>query len=274
MKGIFLILLFFPIVTFSDVLNFIDNPSAYGVMMGGALYTIYGGPQSIAYNPAGISEGQGAFFFSHMEHYLGLIRDDFLSGTVNFGNLYIGGAFQTMRAIDTNYMQYELSGSMAYNMHALSLGGNINAYGGTDILNGFSADLGGIFKLQNYRFALTLKNVLSKITWVSSTVEYYPTEIVLGIGYENSTFDFSAFGNITSQEYGLGVRWLLTRYFSVCGGYETTFGVQNSKAFSVGTIISNYLGFDLFISYTFLNSLNFGQTLNPFTVSMNYKFGG
>ncbi|BBJ28905.1 PorV/PorQ family protein [Athalassotoga saccharophila] len=273
MKGVIIVLLFLiPVAVFSDVLDTIDNPSAFGMMMGGAIYTVYAGPQSIAYNPAGIATDDGGLFFSHVEHYLGVIRNDFLSATTNLGNLYLGGGFQTTRAIDTDYSQYRFYGSLAYRMNSLSIGGNISAFYGTDIINGFSADFGSIFKMQNFKFALTLKNALANITWVSSTVQYYPVEVVLGAGYENSSINFNAFGNITSGEYGIGLQYFITKYFSLCAGYNGTFGQTGS--FSIGTVINNYLGFDLFISYTFLNATNFGQSLSPFTVSMSSDFGG
>ncbi len=273
MKGIIIALFFLiPVAIFADVLDTIDNPSAFGMMMGGAIYTIYAGPQSIAYNPAGIATGDGGLFFSHVEHYLGVIRNDFLSATANLGNFYFGGAFQTTRAIDTNYSQHRFYGSLAYRMNSISIGGNVSAFYGTDIVNGFSADFGGILKLQDFKFSLTLKNALANITWVSSTVQYYPAEIVLGVGYENSSINLNAFENMTSGEYGIGLQYFITKYFSLCAGYGGTFGQAGS--FSIGTVINNYLGFDLFISYTFLNATNFGQSLSPFTVSMSSNFGG
>lgn len=280
MKKIIYISIFlaaFSCFAFGDVLNEIDDPSAYGVMMGGAIYNLYGGPQSIAYNPAGITTGDGGFFFSHIEHYLGTVRNDFLSGSLKAGNLYLGGAMQTTRPVDINYLQYTLSGGVAYKMNNFSIGTDINGFFGTDIINGFSMDVGGIFKSGDYSFAAVLKNAFASITWQSTplnSVEDYPAEMILGAGYVNPNFDLNAFANLSSGEFGIGGELPLTKFFSLTLGYKGVMGVQLSNAISTGAIISNYLGFDLFVSYTFQDSMKFGQLLSPFTISMNYNFGG
>lgn len=274
---IFIFLAFFSSFVLGDVLNEIDNPSAYGMMMGGAIYNLYGGPQSIAYNPAGIAMGNGGFFFSHIEHYLGVVRNDFLSGSLKAGNLYFGGAMQTTRPVDINYSQYIMSGGIAYKMNNFSIGTDINEFLGTDIINGFSMDIGGIFESGNYSFAAVLKNALASITWQSTplnSIENYPAEVILGAGYANHNLALNAFANLSSGELGVGSELMLTKFFSLVLGYKCVIGSQLSNAISVGTIIDNYLGFDLFVSYTFQDSMSFGQLLSPFTVSMNYNFGG
>ncbi len=275
---IFILLMAFSVITFGDVLDELDNPSAYGISMGGALYTVYAGSQSIAYNPAGMANGEGGFFFSHVEHYLGVVRNDFLAGSLNAGNFYFGGSMQTTRTAENylNYSQYIFSGAVAYRTKSISIGTDINGFFGTDIVNGFSMDLGGIFQTGNYTFAAVLKNALASITWQSTppTVENYPAEIIVGVGYSNSSFDVNTFVNFTSKEFGAGIELPLTKFFSIVGGYKGSIGAQVSNAFSTGLAIKNYLGFDLFVSYTFIDSASFGQLLNPFTVSMNYNFGG
>jgi len=275
---VFILLTVFSIVTFGDVLNELDNPSAYGISMGGALYTVFAGPQSIAYNPGGIAT-EGGFFFSHIEHYLGIIRNDFLAGSLNAGNFYFSSSMQTTRSIDVsdlNYSQYIFSGAIAYRIKNISIGTGVNGFFGTDVINGFSMDLGGIFQTGNYTFAAVLKNALASITWQSTppTVENYPAEMILGVGYSTSSFDVNTFVNFTSKEFGAGVQFPLTRFFSIVGGYKGSIDAQISNALSAGLVVKNYLGFDLFVSYTFLDSANFGQLLSPFTVSMNYNFGG
>lgn len=275
---VFILLTVFSIVTFGDVLNELDNPSAYGISMGGALYTVFAGPQSIAYNPAGIAT-EGGFFFSHIEHYLGIIRNDFLAGSLNAGNFYFSSSMQTTRSVDVsdlNYSQYIFSGAIAYRIKNISIGTGVNGFFGTDVINGFSMDLGGIFQTGNYTFAAVLKNALASITWQSTppTVENYPAEMILGVGYSTSSFDVNTFVNFTSKEFGAGVQFPLTRFFSIVGGYKGSIDAQISNALSAGLVVKNYLGFDLFVSYTFLDSANFGQLLSPFTVSMNYNFGG
>ncbi len=276
---VFLFMSVFSIMAFGGVLDELDDPSAYGIAMGGALYTVYAGSQSIAYNPAGIATENGGFFFSHIEHYLGVIRNDFLAGSLNAGNFYFGGSMQTTRTIDANYLnysQYIFSGAVAYKTKNISIGTNMNGFFGTDVINGFSMDLGGIFQTGNYTFAAVLKNALASITWQSTppTVENYPAEIIIGVGYSASLFNLNTFVNFTSKEFGAGVEFPLTKFFSLVGGYEGSIGAQISNAFSAGLSVKNYLGFDLFVSYTFLDAENFGQLLSPFTVSMNYNFGG
>lgn len=279
MAYIFLFLMVFSVATFGDVLNELDNPSAYGISMGGAMYTVFAGPQSIAYNPAGIAVGNGGFFFSHIEHYLGAIRNDFLAMSLNEGNFYFGGSMQTTKSVDVNVLNYSqdiFSGAVAYKAKNFSIGTNMNGFFGTDVINGFSMDLGGMFQMGNYTFAAVLKNALASITWQSTppTVEGYPAEIILGVGYSTSPFNINTFVNFTSEEFGAGIEFHLTKFFSLIGGYKGSIGAQISNALSAGLAVKNYLGFDLFVSYTFLDSENFGQLLSPFTISMNYNFGG
>ncbi len=276
---IFLFTVILSIMAFGGVLDELDNPSAYGIAMGGALYTVYAGPQSIAYNPAGIAIENGGFFFSHIEHYLGAIRNDFLAGTLNTGNFYFGGSIQTTRTIDANYLnysQYVFSGALAYKTKNLSIGTSVNGFFGTDVINGFSMDFGGIFQTANYTFSAVLKNALASITWESTppTVENYPAEIIVGVGYSASLFNLNTFVDLTSREFGAGLEFPITKFFNLVCGYKGSFDAQLSNAFNVGLTVKNYLGFDLFVSYTFLDAENFGQLLSPFTVSMNYNFGG
>lgn len=273
---IFLTLTFLFIPVFAGILDEVDDPSAYGSAMGGALYALYAGPQSIAYNPAGISEGGGGLFFSHIEHYFGTIRNEFLSGTYGFNDLYIGSAIESTYPLNLDYFQYILSGTFAYRMGNNALGMNVNYWMGSDIVNGVSMDFGGITKIGELNLGLVVKNAFASITWVGtvSNVETYPAEIITGLDYSRPSFDLNAFANFTSDEAGVGLRIPLTDFFSVMGGYNVTFGIQQSNSLSTGIMIKNYFGFDIFVSYTFQNLFEFSDTINPLYVSFTYNFGG
>ncbi len=277
-----MMLISLPLSIFAGVINEIDDPSAYGASLGGALYASYTGPQSIAYNPAGIAEGSGGLFFSHIEHYFGMIRNEYLSGDIGFDNFYAGGAIESTYpvTVNMNYFQYMLSGALAYRYGASSIGMNLNAWTGSDILGGFSMDFGGITKIGAFDLGFVIKNAFASITWsatgstLNSSVEQYPAELIAGLGYSIQKLEIDGFANITSSECGIGAKYSITDFFSVIGGYKMVIGSQPSNALSAGIMIKNYFGFDIFVSYIFQDPFKFGDTINPFYMSMNYSFGG
>ncbi len=267
----------FATFAFGNVLNEIDDPSAYGQSIGGAMYAVYEGPQSVSYNPAGVAVGNGGVFFSHTEHFLGTIRDEYLSSTASFGNFYFGGAFQFTYPTDSlDYNQSHLTGNAAYRFGKNAVGANINTWLGSDINGGFSMDLGGIVNFGDFNFGLVFKNAFASITWVSTptdTVESYPTELVLGVNYSNRLYRANSYINLTADEFGMGAEIPITNFFYAMVGYRMTYADQISNGFTTGVRML-YLGFDLTISYTFKDISWAGDTLSPFYMSLTYNFGG
>ncbi len=259
---------------FAGVINEFNDPSAYSRAMGGAIYAFWSGAQSIAYNPAGLTNGDDEIFFSHVEHFLGVIRNEFLSGSLKMGNLYVGGAAQYTYPVDElQYDQYKVTGTSAYKMGNDSLGINVNMWAGSDIKSGFSMDLGAIMKYDDFNFAFVVKNLFSSITWSSTPVNHqnYNSEIILSGAYFNPRFVLSSYANINSGEIGVGADLPLNPLFSVLGGYRITFAKETSKEVSIGMRMS-YYSFNLDIAYVFKESIQFGDVISPFYVSITYDF--
>ena len=261
---------------FANVVNEINDPSAYSRAMGGALYALYAGPQSITYNIAGMATGKNEVFFSHIEHFLGVVRNEFLSGSFKLNNLYVGGAIQYTYPVDEfNYDQYKLSGGIAYRFGENSFGLDLNTWMGSDIKNGFSMDFGSIIKHENLSLAVVVKNAFASITWAStpSTAQSYTYELILGASYNAQKYILNSYLNVTSKELGAGAEIPVTSFFSLLGGYRLTFCKDLSKEVSTGTRI-HYNGLDLDVAYVFKGSLQSGEVINPFYVSLTYNFSG
>lgn len=267
----------FPASAYGNVLDEIDNSSAYGQAIGGAMYALYEGPQSISYNPAGVAIGTGGVFFSHIEHFLGVVRNEYLSSTTSFGNFYFGGALQSTYPTDTlNYIQYHLAGNAAYRFGKNAVGANINTWIGSDIKGGFSMDFGGIVNLGDFDLGLVLKNAFASITWnatPSATVESYPAEFIVGAHYSNHVYNADSYLNLTAGEFGIGAEIPITNFFYAMGGYRLTYADRISNEITTGVRMI-YSGFDLTISYTFKDALWAGDSLSPFYMSLTYNFGG
>ncbi len=264
------------ISVFANVVNEINDPSAYSRAMGGAIYALYTGPQSISYNPAGMATGRDAVFFSHIEHFFGVVRNEFLSGSFRLKNIYVGGAIQYTYPVDElNYDQYKLNGAVAYKIGENTFGLGLNAWIGSNIKNGFSMDFGSIIKYENFNFAVVVKNAFASITWAStpSTSQSYTPELIFGASYIGQRYTLNSYVNFVSGELGLGAEIPVTSFFSLLGGYRMTFYKELSKEVSVGTRIY-YHGLDLDIAYVFKGSLQFGDVINPFYVSLTYNFSG
>lgn len=261
---------------FANVVNEINDPSAYSRAMGGAIYALYAGPQSISYNPAGMATGKDALFFSHIEHFLGVVRNEFLSGAFKLKDIYVGGAVQYTYSVDElNYDQYKLNGAIAYKIGENTFGLGLNAWMGNNIRNGFSMDFGSIVRYENFNLAVVIKNALASITWASAspTSQSYTPELIFGASYFNQRYTLNSYMNFTSGELGIGAEIPVTSFFSLLGGYRMTFYKELSKEVSVGTRIY-YHGLDLDIAYVFKGSLQFGDVINPFYVSLTYNFAG
>ena len=270
------VMLLLNVSLFAGVVNEFNDPSAYSRAMGGAVYAFWCGAQSIAYNPAGLTNGNEEVFFSHVEHFLGVIRNEFLSGTLKIGNLYVGGATQYTYPVDElQYDQYKLTGTGAYRMGNSSFGVNINMWAGSDVKSGFSMDLGTITKYNDFNFAFVAKNLFSSITWSSTPAnsQNYNSEIIVSGAYINPRYVLSSYANISSGEIGMGADLPLNPLLSILGGYRITLAKEVSKEVSVGMKIS-YYNFDLDIAYVFKESLQFGDVISPFYVSITYDFLG
>ncbi len=271
-----IVMLLFSVALFANVVNEFNDPSAYSRAMGGAIYAFWSGAQSIAYNPAGLTNENEEVFFSHVEHFLGVVRNEFLSGSFEIGNLYVGGAAQYTYPVDEfRYDQYKITGTGAYKVGNSSFGINLNTWAGSDIQNGFSMDLGTIMKYDDFNFAFVVKNLFSSITWSSTPIDSqnYDPEFIISGAYFNPRFILSSYANISSGEIGIGADLPLNPLFSILGGYRITLAQEISKEVSVGMKIS-YYNFDLDIAYVFKESLQFGDTISPFYVSITYNFLG
>ncbi len=259
---------------FAGVIDEFNDPSSYSRAMGGSIYAFWCGAKSISYNPAGLANGNEGLFFSHVEHFLGVIRNEFLSGSLKIGNLYAGGAVQYTYPVDEfKYNQYKIIGAGAYRIENTSFGVNMNLWTGSDVESGFSVGLGAITKYDDFNFALVAKNLFSSITWSSTpnSSQNYNPEIILSGAYFNPGFVLSSYANINSREIGIGADLPLNPLFSILGGYRMTLAEEMSKEVSVGMKIS-YYSFNLDIAYVFKESLQFGNAISPFYVSITYDF--
>ncbi len=271
---IFMLLL--SVAIFASVVDEINDPSAYSKAMAGAIYALYTGPQSIAYNPAGMANGKSSIFFSHIEHFLGVIRSEFLSSSFKFKNFYGGGAIQYTRPTDQfGYDQYKLTGSVAYKMGENAFGMSLNGWFGSDIKSGVSVDFGSIIKYGKLNLAAVVKNAFASITWASSpsTTQTYTPELIVGGSYFSKKYTLNSYLNFTSGELGLGAEISVTSFLSLLGGYRMTFYKALSKEVSVGMRM-RYPSLNITVAYVFENSLKFGDLLNPFYVSLTYNFSG
>ena len=271
-----IVILLLNVSLFAGVVNEFNDPSAYSRAMGGAVYAFWSGAKSIAYNPAGLTNGNEEVFFSHVEHFLGVIRNEFLSGSLKIGNLYVGGATQYTYPVDElQYDQYKLTGAGAYRVGNTSFGVNVNTWAGSDVKGGFSMDLGAITKYNDFNFAFVAKNLFSSITWSSTPAssQNYNSEIIVSGAYVNPRYVLSSYANISSGEIGVGADLPINPFLGILGGYRVTLAEEMSKEVSVGMKIS-YYNFDLDIAYVFKESLQFRDVISPFYVSITYDFLG
>ncbi len=262
------------ILSFSFVVNDFTEPSAFSRAIGGAIYPLYEGAQSVTYNPAGISNDENEMFFSHVEHFLGVIRNEFLSAAINLGKISFTGAVQYTHPIDELiYDQYKFTGGAAYSWGKNSIGIEMNSWKGTDIEGGFSLDAGAIFNYENMNFGLTVKNLFSNITTdsTSSTNESYSPEWIISEAYFASHFVASTYLNFNSEEAGIGVIVPVSNFFKVLGGYRIAFGKAISNELSVG-MRAFYYNFTLDVSYVFKDPIQYGDSISPFYISLTYDF--
>lgn len=262
------------IFSFSFVMNDFTQPSAFSRAIGGAIYPLYEGAQSITYNPAGLMNYKNEIFFSHTEHFLGVIRNEFLSSSVEIGHFSLGGSVQYTYPIDQlAYDQYKFTFCTAYGWKKNSIGFEFNTWKGSDIKEGISLDAGMILNYMNVNFALTIKNIFAGITWESTPLseESYSPEVIVSGAYFTSKFVTSAYLNLNSAEMGIGAIFPITDVFKALGGYKMVFGKNFSKELSVG-VRTSYYNFILDLSYVFKDALRYGDAISPFYVSLTYDF--
>ncbi len=268
----FLIISLF-VLSYAGVVNDFNEPSTFSRAIGGAIYALYEGAQSVSYNPAGIASGKGEVYFSHAEHFLGVIRNEFLSASLQFGDIAIGGAVQYTYPIDgLNYYQYKFVVGMAYRFGKNSIGMEMNRWKGNEIYNGQSFDFGMIMNFSKFNLDLTVKNLFSSITWSStSTAESYSPEFVFSAAYFADRYTLSGYVNATSKEMGIGVIWPLTNFLDAMGGWKMSFSKALSKELSVG-LRASYYNFILDVCYTFKDPIEFRDVVSPFYISLTYDF--
>ncbi len=262
------------VFSFSYTLNEFNEPSTFSRAIGGAIYPLYEGAQCITYNPAGMANGKDEAFFSHTEHFLGVIRNEFLSMTFKVKRFSFGASIQYTYPTDEElYNQYKLTFGGAYKFQNYSLGAELNAWNGSDIREGHSLDIGTILKFNNVNFSLTAKNLFASITWNSSPleVERYSPEFVMGAAYFGSKFTASSYLNLSSKEFGIGTIFPVTDFLQALAGYKMTLSKSFSKELSFGMRIS-YYDFILDLSYVFKDAFKYGDSISPFYISLTYDF--
>jgi hypothetical protein len=262
------------VLSFSSIVNDFTEPSAFSRAIGGAIYPLYEGAISITYNPAGVANDENEVFFSHTEHFLGVIRNDFLSTAFKVGKVSLAGSIQYTHPVDgLPYDQYKFTLGGAYKFEEYSLGMEANTWRGTDIKGGFSLDAGTIFKYENMNFSLVAKNIFSSITWNSTPLkaEKYSPEFVLSGAYFAPRFTASAYWNFNSSELGIGAIVPISNIFEGLGGWKVSFGNAFSSELSIGARAS-YFNFTLDVSYVFKDPFKYGDSISPFYISLTYNF--
>ncbi len=256
-------------ISYAWLVEDFNDPSTFSRAIGGGIYPLYEGAQSVGYNPAGIADGNSEVYFSHTEHFLGVIRNEFLSASMQFGNFAVGSAVQYTYPTDMlNYYQYKFIVSAAYRFGKNSIGVELNKWKGSEIKDGQSFDAGALINFSNLNVGLVIKNLFASISWPSANESYNP-ELVLSAAYFTNLYTLSSYANFTAKSAGVGIIWPLTNSLDIMAGWKSNYGVNASNELSTGLRIS-YYNFILDMCYSFKDSLNVADTISPFYISLTY----